>query len=81
MHPWIMKQMAIERQNDYLKEAEVYRIACQVEKGRSVQASLLNRMAAHLGGLLIWPLRQLANQDTVSPAEKTTDAYREIAAG
>jgi hypothetical protein len=78
---WSMKQFAEERQSNYLKEAESYRIACQVENGRRVHASSLSHMVTELGGLLISKVRQYANRSTVSPTEASADAYREIVAG
>lgn len=64
---WSMKQFAEERQSNYLKEAESYRIACQVEKGQRVQESSLSRMAAHLDRLLISKVKLFVNRGSASP--------------
>lgn len=81
LHPWIMKQIAEQRQNDLLKEAEACRIACQVKRGQSVHTSSPPRIVTGLGRLLISKVKRLVNRGTVSPAETPTDASREITAG
>ena len=71
---WIMEQIVEERQNDYMKAAEAYRIACQVERGQIVHGNSLPRIVKGLGRLLFSKVRQFANRSTASPTEASADA-------
>jgi hypothetical protein len=74
LDPWSMKIIADERQNEYLKESESYRIACQVENGRRADASSLSHMVTELSRMLISKVRQFKYRGTDSPTKASADA-------
>lgn len=70
--PYVLEVFVNDHRSNLLKGAEANRRACQVKKERRAQANLLQRMAAHLRGSLIGPVRQLA-EVTFFTDEAVTD--------
>ena len=80
-HPFVLGDLAVERRKDYLKEAENHRYAGQAKKDRSVQISLLNRLAARLSRLRIVPVRRAADQGRITTSDAFTENRSKITAG
>lgn len=63
MQPWIMNQVAKERQREFLMEAERYKIAAQMGAGRSAGLDILARIKAGFQNLLFAPRNKTVGQE------------------
>ena len=80
-HPFVLGDLANERRETYLKEAENHRIAYQGKIERSVQRSLSTRLAARLSRLRIGLVRQAADQGRNATSNTFTENESKIPAG
>ena len=80
-HPFVLGDLAVERRDTYLKEAESHRTARQAKKKQYMQTSLVKRMVARLRGLQIGLVRQAADQGRIATSDAFTENKSEIPAG
>jgi hypothetical protein len=80
-HPFVLGDLAVERRDTYLKEAESHRTARQAKKNQYMQTSLVKRMAARLRGLQIGLVRREADQGRIATSDTFMENKNKIPAG
>jgi len=72
-HPFVLGNLALERRDTYLKEAENHRIARPVKVEQSVQINLLDRLMARLSRMRIDLVSREADQGRIATSEALSE--------